>query len=294
MRSPRFFTLIRRSGLPALLRATDQKEKITILVFHDLRPELADRAFGYLNRAYNIIPLSRAVEAIVRKDRSLLPLRPLVITLDDGRMSNRALLPAIMKHRVPVTIFLCAGVAGTSRHFWFSHEAPERHDAKWKKLSYTKRLASLRRDGFVFETEYGGRQALSRAEIEEMRPFVDFESHSMFHENLLTCGEDDLRRAIFGSKEKLEKDFGLAVSAFAYPTGERDRRHTALIRQAGYRCAATMDPGFNTVRSDPFLLKRIEGLGDETAGTLNEIIVRTSGALILPKIFLRPFQRKKD
>lgn len=294
MRSPRFFTLIRRAGLPALLRATDQKEKITILVFHELWPELADRAFGYLRRAYNVIPLSQAVDAIIRKDRSLLPRRPLVITIDDGRMSNRALLPAIVKHRVPVTIFLCAGVVGTSRHFWFSHEAPERHDSKWKKFSYAKRLASLRRDGFVFETEYGDRQALSRAEIEEMRPFVDFESHSMFHENMLTCGEDDLRRAVFGSKETLEREFGLAVSAFAYPAGEHERRHIELVKQAGYRGAVTMDPGFNSVRSDPFLLKRLEGLGDESAGTLDEIIVRASGALVLPKIFLRPFQRKKD
>ena len=80
MRSPRLFTLLRRSGLPALLRATDQKEKITILVFHELRPELADQAFGYLRQAYNVIPLSRAVDAIAEKDRSLLPPRPLVIT----------------------------------------------------------------------------------------------------------------------------------------------------------------------------------------------------------------------
>ena len=168
-------------------------------------------------------------------------------------MSNRALLPAIVKHRIPVTIFLCAGVVGTSRHFWFSHEAPVRHDSKWKKLSYAKRLASLRRDGFVFETEYGDRQALSKAEIEEMRPFVDFESHSMFHENLLTCGEDDLRRAIFGSKEKLEKDFGLAVSAFAYPTGERERRHVEMIKQAGYRCAVDHGSGiqYRPFRSVP-------------------------------------------
>ena len=294
MRSPRFFTLIRRSGLPALLRATDQKEKITILVFHELRPELADQAFGYLSKAYNVVPLSRAVDAIIKKDRSLLPPRPLVITFDDGRMGNRALLPAIMKHRVPVTIFLCAGVVGTSRHFWFSHEAPERHDSKWKKLSYAKRLASLRSDGFVFETEYGDRQALSRGEIEEMRPFADFESHSMFHENLLTCGEGDLWRAVFGSKKTLESDFGLTVSAFAYPAGEHESHHIELVKQAGYRCAVTMDPGFNSIRSDPFLLKRLEGLGDETAGTLDEIIVRASGALVLPKIFLRPFQRKKD
>ena len=287
MRGGRIFTLLRRSGLPALLRSTVQKRRITILVLHELRPDLADQAFGFLGRAYSVVPLARAVEAILRKDRSALPPRPLVITFDDGRMSNRALLPAITKHRMSVTIFLCAGVAGTSRHFWFSHESPARHDPRWKRLSRTERLASLYREGFAFEAEYGDRQALSRAEIEVMRPFVDFQSHSMFHENILTCGEDDLWRAVIGSKKTLEGQFGLAIEAFAYPAGDYALHQIEIVKQAGYRCAVTMDPGFNSVRSDPFLLKRLEGLGDEAAGTLDEIIVRASGALVLPKALTR-------
>jgi peptidoglycan/xylan/chitin deacetylase (PgdA/CDA1 family) len=283
----RIFAVLARSGLPALFRATLQRRRISVLVFHDLAPDAADRAFAFCRDAYSVIPLSRAVDAIVRKDLSKLPARPLVITFDDGLKSHYELLPTIRKHGVPVTMFICAGIVGTNRHFWFLHDSPLRDAPEWSELSHTSRLESLRRDGFRLETEYGDRQALSRAEIEEMHPFVDFQCHSMFHENLETCGPEGLRRAIAGAKDALEGGFGLTVSGFAFPSGDHTPEIVDVVRRTGYRYAVTNDPGFNTARSDPHLLKRIEGLGQGRSGTLNELIVRASGLLIPPKSFLR-------
>jgi peptidoglycan/xylan/chitin deacetylase (PgdA/CDA1 family) len=283
MNSRGLFSILRRSGLPRLWRVSVQKRRISILVFHRLEADLADRAFAFLKKAYGVIPLSRAVEAIARRDVSGLPPRPLVITFDDGLSSHYGLLPAVRAHGVSVTVFLCAGIVGTNRHFWFLHDAAARHDPGWKRLSHTERLASLRREGFAFETEHADRQALSRAEIEDMKPFVDFQSHSMFHENILTCSADELRRAVVGSKDVLERDFGLCVDAFAYPAGDYGPEQIEMVKRAGYRCAVTNDPGFNSGATDPFLLKRIEALGFYESGTLDEIIVRASGILCVPK-----------
>lgn len=291
MISPWFFSALRHSGLPRLARAAVQKRRITIVVLHGLSPEAADRAFAFYARAYNVIPLSRAVEAIERRDPAGLPPRTLVITFDDGLRSHYELLPAIRKHGLPVTVFLCAGLVGTNRHFWFLHDGPARRDPRWADLSHTARLERLRQDGFCFEKEYETRQALSRAEIEEMRPFVDFECHSMFHENIETCEPDELRRAIVESKKKLERDFGFPIQAFAYPSGDYRLDHLALVKEAGYRSAVTIDPGLNSTDSDVFRLKRIDALGPDPFGTMNEIIVRSSGVLILPKALTRSVRR---
>lgn len=292
MRSRWILESIRHTGLPELIRVSVQRRKITILVFHDLAPDLADRAFAFLARAYNVIPLGRAIDAVRRKDFSGLPLRPLIITFDDALKSHYDLLPVIRKHGLPITFFLCAGIVGTNRHFWFLHDGPSRRDSRWSELTHTARLESLWKDGFRFETEYETRQALSRPEIEEMRPFVDFECHSMFHENMMTCDPASLRRAIVESKEKLERDFGLPIRAFAYPAGDYRLDHIALAREAGYACAITNDPGLNSVGSDPFRLKRIEALGNGATGSLNEVIVRSCGILVLPKAFHRMVRRR--
>lgn len=291
MRSPWVFAALRFTGLPELVRATVQKRKVTILVFHDLAPATADRAFAFFARAYNVIPLARAVEAIMRRDPAALPARSLVITFDDGLRSHYHLLPAIKKYGLPVTIFLCAGIVGTNRHFWFLHEGQSSRDPRWHKLTHSGRVESLRREGFRFEAEYETRQALSRTEIEEMRPFVEFECHSMFHENIMSCDPAALRRAVVEAKEKLERDFGLTIRVFAYPSGDYCLDHLALVREAGYCCAVTSDPGFNSTGSDILRLKRIEALGPFESGTLNELIVRSSGILVLPKALFRSVRR---
>ncbi len=287
----RLFSILHAARLPDLMRATAQRRKVTILVFHHLSPDLADRAFAFLSRAYNVVPLARAAEAIGRNDPAALPERPLVITFDDGLKSHYDLLPAIRKHGLPVTIFICAGLVGTNRHFWFLHDSPCRSDRRWPRLTHTARLERLKEEGFRFEEEYEPRQALSREEIEEMRPFVDFQCHSMFHENIETCSPEDLRTAVVESKKKLEDDFGLTIRAFAFPAGDYAPEHVALAREAGYACAVTVDPGFNPTGSDLFRLKRIEALGPGPGGTLNELVVRSSGLLVLPKAFIRTIRK---
>jgi peptidoglycan/xylan/chitin deacetylase (PgdA/CDA1 family) len=291
LKSPWLFAVLRRSGLPDLVRARIQRRMITIVVFHRLSAEAADRAFAFYGRAYDVIPLGRAIEAIRRRDPSLLPRRPLVITFDDGLRDHYGLLPAVRKHGLPITIFLCAGIIGTNRHFWFLHDGPSRRDPGWSSWSHTERLERLMEDGFRFETEYETRQALSREEIEEMRPYVDFQCHSMFHENLMTCSPAEERQAIVEAKDKLERDFGLPIIAFAYPSGDHRPDHYALLREAGYACALTNDPGFNSTGSDLLRLKRIEALGQCDTGTLNEFIVRSSGILILPKALFGAVRR---
>ncbi|MCX6562347.1 MAG: polysaccharide deacetylase family protein [Candidatus Aminicenantes bacterium] len=268
------FAILRFSGLPVLFRETLQRRKVTILLFHDLTAESAEKAFSYLSRKYRLIGLDDFLEAIERKDESRIPRKALIITFDDGVKENYALLPLIREHKVPVTIFLCAGIVGTNRHFWFLHDSVHNRENRPKALSNTERLRLVLQEGFEFEREYETRQALSRQEIKEMKPLVRFESHSRFHPNVLTSDEANVAEAFRLSKKTLEEDFDLNITAIAYPCGDHSDRIVELAREAGYRAALTHDPGFNTIRTDPFRLKRIPANDSFNRG---EIAVRASG-----------------
>jgi peptidoglycan/xylan/chitin deacetylase (PgdA/CDA1 family) len=267
--------ILRFSGLPVFFREAFQRRRVTILNFHDLAPESAEKAFKYLGRKYRLIGLDDYLEALLGGDGSKIPRKALIVTFDDGVKENYALLPLIREHKIPVTIFLCAGIVGTNRHFWFLHDSVHNRKDRPRELTNTERMRLVLQEGFDLEREYETRQALSREEIEDMKPFVRFQSHSMFHRNVLTSDEADVVEGFRLSKEMLEKDFGLKVTAMAYPCGDYDERVVALTREAGYRAALTHDPGFNTLRTDPFRIKRIPANDIFNRG---EIAVRASGA----------------
>ena len=108
----------RVSGFPWLLRHTLQKKKTTILMFHHPDVEFFDQTLTALKKRYNIIPFSLFLRSL--SDQTIkLPTQSLILTFDDGWISNFELLPVLQKHKTPVTIFLMAGIADTMHHPWF-------------------------------------------------------------------------------------------------------------------------------------------------------------------------------
>ena len=57
------FKVLRYSGLPFLFREIFQRNKVSILLFHDISNNTALQTFKYLNRNYNIICLNEFIEA---------------------------------------------------------------------------------------------------------------------------------------------------------------------------------------------------------------------------------------
>ncbi|MCS7037485.1 MAG: polysaccharide deacetylase family protein [Saprospiraceae bacterium] len=251
------FKCLRYSGLPWLLRHTVQQRRVTLVMFHDIAPDYAERAFAFLKRAYNVIALDDYLEARRKGDSRALPPRALVITLDDGHARNRELLPILEKLNLPVTIFLCAGIVGTRRHFWFKYRHPDVNIGHLKTVSNAERLAALARAGFDPLREWEQPQALDRQDIEQMRSRVNFQSHTSLHPCLPHCTDEEAWAEIAGSRQTLEQDYGLRVNALAFPNGDYNARDLALVRRAGYACAITVDFGCNTLHTDPYRLRRL-------------------------------------
>ncbi|MFZ0771035.1 MAG: polysaccharide deacetylase family protein [Candidatus Sulfotelmatobacter sp.] len=274
-RGPRgiVFFLLRMSALPFLIREFFQRRWVTIIVYHRIDPETADRHFSALRRRYNIIRLVDYV-AYRTDARKSLPPKPLIVTFDDGHKSNYALKPIFEKHGIRPTSFLCSGLVGTRRHYWFDTRMNEGERQSLKLVSDQDRLETLARLGFSETAELATRQAMSAGEIEEMKPRIDFQSHTVYHPLLPQCSASRSAVEISDSKTELTNKFGLSIYALAYPNGDYTSREVAAAAASGYTCALTLDHGFNSRTTPPFQLKRI-CINDDAS--VDELLVKASG-----------------
>lgn len=273
------YKILRWSGVAWLWREVVQRRKVTFLLFHDMEADDAERNFGYLKRHYNIISLNDYLETV--NNNRKLPSNAIVITFDDGHASNYVLLPVIKKMEIPVTIFLCSSIVGTQRHFWFRHcEEMKSRVELFKKMTNEQRLKELDAYGFVQQQEYADTQALQKEQIDEMKPWVNFQSHTCFHPILPQCDDATAEKEIAESKNQLESSFGLTINSISYPNGDYSTRDIQLAKEAGYKCGVTVDSGYNDINTDLFRLKRFS-VND--AKSTAELMVKASGCYALLK-----------
>ena len=274
------FLILRYSGLPFLVRELCQRNKVTILAYHAPSLRRATEHFRALGKRYRVISLSRYVEACQQGMVGNLPKKSLIITLDDGHCSTYALHSLLREMGMPVTVFLCSGIVGTHRHFWWTAARSARETGACKKMLDNERLEFLRSREYSETREYPERQALSRKEIEELKSCVDFQSHTVFHPILPACTEERALHEIVASKEELTELLGQRVDGLAFPNGDYTEREIAMVKRAKYRFAVTMDSGYNDGATDLFRLRRIAVLDDSS---VSELLVKACGVWNLLK-----------
>jgi peptidoglycan/xylan/chitin deacetylase (PgdA/CDA1 family) len=270
------FKSLRYTGIPYLIREIIQRRKVTILLFHDIDPVKADIYFKVLNEKYNIISLKEYIDAR-EKGTFNLPPKSLIITFDDGKKNNYLLKPLFKKYSINATIFLCAGIIGTYKHFWFSHNLKRNARDNLKLLPDEERLIFFERCGYTEEKKFDSRQALSEAEIGELKEIVDFQSHTIYHPVLPKCTDEKAHKEITTSKKILEEQYNLEIDSLSYPNGDYGKREILLAKKAGYKYGITVDAGYNTIKTDPFKLRRIT-VRDNC--DVDELLVKASGLWI--------------
>ncbi len=243
-------------------------------MFHDMDFKTAEMSFAYLSKHYNFISLEELIAAIQNTDGSNLPKKAMVITFDDGHIRNYELLPLFKKYKVPVTIFLCSGIIDTFKHYWFLEDLDKNTLRHLKSIPNEERISFLKARGFDAEEEHSDRQALSADQIDEMAAWVSMQSHTVSHPILSNCVDAESKWEIAESKSALEKKLKKPIKAIAYPNGSFTKREVNFAREAGYQCGLTVKPGFNSIRTDPFELKRLD---PNDTSNINELIVKSSG-----------------
>jgi peptidoglycan/xylan/chitin deacetylase (PgdA/CDA1 family) len=277
------FFILRFSGAPLVLREFWQRKKVTIVVLHDPRPDAARSHLLALKKRYNIISLSKYLESRKTGTTVTLPAKALIVTFDDGHIGNYRLKEILEELRIPITIFLCSGIVNSFRPYWWLGPLSTAEIEACKQMPNDARLEFLKRRGFDPHKENTTRQALSKDEILELAPLVDFQAHTVTHPILVNCDDSQANFEIAQCKADLESFFGLRISAIAFPNGDYSDRELSLLTEAGYECGLSLDAGSNDGLTDMRRLKRIP-LSDDAS--LSELVVKASGLwdFIMPLI----------
>ncbi len=173
-----------------------------------------------------------------------LPLKPVLITFDDGfRSVYRDAFPVIQKEKIPTVFFLY------TKFIAYGEAALKRRmEGKEKNVKTNKKT-----------------DALHDADMLEMQKSdMDFESHTTNHLNL-GLESEKVPAAEFATLLESELDepvtfienrFGKKPTMLAYPYGVYSPRILEQVKKSGYELAFTVNPGPNDRSIDPLKLRR--------------------------------------
>lgn len=131
------------------------------------------------------------------------------------------------------------------------------------------RAKGLRGIMFLVADRIGGEDEWDRAIGEPPLPLMDdaevrdwlaagqdIGAHTLTHPRLTQLSPGRMRAEIVDPKRKLEDRFGVPVRHFCYPYGDQDERVRALVAEAGYEAACTVEHGVNGPGVSPLTLRR--------------------------------------
>ncbi len=110
-------------------------------------------------------------------------------------------------------------------------------------------------------------RVITADELRELasRPGHAIGGHTTHHLALTTHAADVKRKEIFADKAALEEVLGRPVRLFSYPYGDFDAETVALVGEAGYRAAMTVESGLVAAGCNRLLLPRYEITGRDHA-----------------------------
>lgn len=147
------------------------------------------------------------------------------VTFDDAYRNVSTALPVLERLGVPATVFACPQFAdsGTFTVPELTVRVPE---------GSAKHLATMGWDELRELVERG----------------VEVGSHTVTHPHLTSLGDEELRRELLQSRERLERELGVPCRFLAYPFGDEDPRVHAAARASGYEAAFAL-PGRQTANN---------------------------------------------
>jgi len=101
--------------------------------------------------------------------------------------------------------------------------------------------------------DMGGRKAVRRL----IAAGWEIDAHTISHPDLTTLGAQRLHEEVAGSRSRLRRLLGVAVSFFCYPSGRYDATVIAAVKAAGYLGATTTRTGWASPAGSPFELSRV-------------------------------------
>ncbi len=205
------------------------------------------------------ISLRSYYEYVVCDDGSIsLPPNPIIVTFDDGYLSNYELAFPILKElNIPATIFVVTDTVG-----------------------------AVAGEGKVNNSHFTWEQA---KEMEDSG-LIEIQSHTVSHERMTTLDVGEIVRQMRKSKHDIEVNLGRECDMLAYPYGDYSEDVKELASKAGYRVQLLVDDKSTDEEYDVNLpsegvehLTRMTIAGSMGNVNVIEIIRRTMNKKVIPE-----------
>jgi peptidoglycan/xylan/chitin deacetylase (PgdA/CDA1 family) len=211
---------------------------LVILTYHSIQPdepfstspEVLAQQLEYVAGRFNLPALDEWLQARDSDQRDGRPAA--LITFDDGYENfHRFAYPLLQRFNVPAVVFVATGfVTGGC--------------GVEERLDMYRRLPPL-----------------SWAQLREIKEGgITIGSHTHRHLHLGQAAREQVEEELSCSKKLLEDRLGAEVKYFAYPWGQRQhigRETVSLLPACGYLAACSTLWGKNTVKTNPYLLRRV-------------------------------------
>ncbi|ANU10168.1 hypothetical protein A1A1_12662 [Planococcus antarcticus DSM 14505] len=216
---------------------------------------LALRSAGYTSITENDL-LSHLEQGTV------LPEKPVLITFDDGYISNYTeAFPVLKELDMKASIYVIASRIFENDGF----TAGEYEKISWqqaREMAGTISIQSHTWDSHSKRPDYQGR---SRGLIASP---IDIDTKLETQKEF----EDRVYTDLAASKKAIEKNVGTKVTALSYPYGDYTADTIRLAKKAGYKMAFTVRSGVNFSNSAPFELTRTTANGSYSGNQLIKLI----------------------
>lgn len=254
-----------------------------------------DKQMCHLSKNYTLKPLSEGYAEFKKKGESNI----VSITFDDGFDDLYFnIFPILKKYNIRPTMFLTTGLIGTNQTLWSEQVVYALKVSKGKSLCieslYGGRevlIDSTTMTQLIFDILHLLKRALNDERVKIMSELfvlldidpdavfaesrmvtwdmvremaawgVEFGSHSVNHPVLSTLSEEDMRKELSQSKEKIEHELGAECQTLAYPVGGDDAFNELVLsaaQEGGYAMACSYLSGVvNSDCHNKFALKRL-------------------------------------
>ena len=248
------------------------KNYITSLFFHNPSQRFFRRCIQWLKKnGYFFISVDQLIQYV--QNQQEFPKGAVWLSIDDGWKDNiQNIIPVINEYKIPITFFIATDPVENQGIFWWTFfekckdQLPNYFESNSLDL---KNIKEKDRKKIIQDLKKRCKKKVIREvmEIEEVKslaqnPLITIGSHSVHHALTVNCTDNELEFEIKESKEKLREWANKEVKYFSYPNGRFDGRERKILKESGYKLAATDKKRFITNNDDLYLIPRI-GIKDE-------------------------------
>lgn len=239
----------------------EENKKIPVLMYHHFTEDKEEKTseivhtsefkkqMKYLSdNGYTAITTKELLEILSGQKNS--PKKPILITADDGYLSNyEYMYPILKENNLKATIFLIGQRIDNA----------DTSTVGLPKINWTQAKEMYESGVIDFQSHtYDSHNMVDTREGERgdfSAPLVD-ESDEEYRKRIDT----DIKMSIKGFEENL----GYSPSAFAYPFGHYSNISEEILKENNIKLSFTVEPGYINKEDNGYLLKRINVHGDYT------------------------------